>query len=381
MPKDNPKHSKDLFIASEKNSRFSFENYSFADYITSMRHILKEIRTDGQIDANAPREFIPNLLMQNTSTQKPKGILLIHGLLDSPMSMLSLFEHYRAQNYWVRSLLLPGHGSKPGDLLHVRAEDWQAATRYAIDGFKDKVSDLCVIGVSTGAALALHQALTGAAIDKLILFAPALQLTNPLTNYAYLYQYLGKISSRLLWVNRSEEDDYAKYQSITCNSVHQVVRLSKQIAQLDKAKLSHIPQYYIVSEDDEVIDSQRVIDYYRQQNNENNRLLIYSNSTRYQDDKRIICCRSENFAQKILDYSHPCMAVAPEHPHYGQAGDYQDFSHYKNPFYGLQSIGLRWQSIYQGATSLKNLRRYHLQRLRFNPDFKNLMQRLDQFLA
>src|SRR5438105_1705454 len=97
---------------------------TFAEYITRCRTMIKErrmdlptIETKAQqiIYANSPFEFIPH-----SSTGKFKyGVLLIHVLFDCPFSLYELGA-YLAQNGIVcRSILLPGHGTRPSDLLNI----------------------------------------------------------------------------------------------------------------------------------------------------------------------------------------------------------------------------------------------------------------------
>lgn len=66
---------------------------------------------------NAPQEWRPQ-------TPHGKGILFVHGLGDSPWSFHNLGHHLAKQGFLVRSLLLPGHGTHPKDMLEVRLEDW-----------------------------------------------------------------------------------------------------------------------------------------------------------------------------------------------------------------------------------------------------------------
>ena len=88
------------------------------------------------------------------------GILLIHGLTDTPFLMRDVGRHFRErQCFRVRAILLPGHGTVPGDLLEVSYRDWIAAARYGIDSFAGEVDHLYIAGFSTGGTLAVYHAL------------------------------------------------------------------------------------------------------------------------------------------------------------------------------------------------------------------------------
>src|SRR3989304_119468 len=93
------------------NHLFNAKDLGFDDYVLQMREIVEKTRVDLQnphqekiINANSPCEWRP-------SNPAKIGVLLIHGLFDSPTVMQSLFDHFKARNFLVRSVLLPGHGT------------------------------------------------------------------------------------------------------------------------------------------------------------------------------------------------------------------------------------------------------------------------------
>ena len=59
------------------------------------------------------------------------GVLLLHGLTDSPYSVRSFAETLAAEGFWVVGLRLPGHGTIPSALIKVHWQDWAAASRLA----------------------------------------------------------------------------------------------------------------------------------------------------------------------------------------------------------------------------------------------------------
>ncbi len=62
------------------------------------------------------------------STPDPKGgVLLIHGLSDSPYSMRSLAKLFQSLGFWVVGLRLPGHGAAPSGLVTSTWQDFIAA--------------------------------------------------------------------------------------------------------------------------------------------------------------------------------------------------------------------------------------------------------------
>ena len=73
------------------------------------------------------------------SSNNPRGgVLLIHGLSDSPYSMRSLAKLFQSMGFWVIGLRLPGHGTAPSGLTDITWKDfampppttrWSCSTR------------------------------------------------------------------------------------------------------------------------------------------------------------------------------------------------------------------------------------------------------------
>ena len=89
------------------------------------------------------------------------GVLLLHGMSDSPYSLRALGERLNEQGLLGDRLRLPGHGTAPSGLRSVRWEDMAAAVRLAMEhlGRQGRPGPIHVVGYSTGAPLALDYAL------------------------------------------------------------------------------------------------------------------------------------------------------------------------------------------------------------------------------
>ncbi len=305
------------------------------------------------------------------------GVILIHGLLDSPYCMSSLFDHFRAQPLCVRSVLLPGHGTVPGDLLSVRCEAWQQATAHAIDSLRGKVKKLIVVGYSTGATLALQYASTHGGIDGLVLFAPALKVRTRLIGITRWHDQLGRWWPRWRWLQLLREDDRGRYSSVTMNSAYQVHRLSQQFKSL--AEKSAPPLMLITTDDDSVICNQTCYRFFEQQTHPRNRAIHYTADPKPTRDPRIEHRYSRYDELKIVDFSHVCLAIAPNHPQWGQASQFKDFAHYQDK-HGHVTKRPQHKPHALGSVSRHNRRHYDLQRLHYNPDFANLMRDVDGFI-
>uniref|UniRef100_A0A831XH53 Alpha/beta fold hydrolase n=1 Tax=Thermus islandicus TaxID=540988 RepID=A0A831XH53_9DEIN len=115
-------------------------------------------------------------------------LLLLHGFTSHPVLTLGpLPERLKEAGFAVSQPALPGHGTRPEDLLRVRFQDWLLAAEEAYLGLPEPRG---VVGLSMGGLLAAHLAArhpTGA----LVALAPALALKNPLAPLApYLHWLL-----------------------------------------------------------------------------------------------------------------------------------------------------------------------------------------------
>jgi esterase/lipase/1-acyl-sn-glycerol-3-phosphate acyltransferase len=86
------------------------------------------------------------------------GVVLVHGFLASPAELKSYGEKLAALGYPVMGVRLRGHGTSPWDLRDRNWKEWLGSVRRGfeiISAFADKV---CLVGFSTGGALALRLA-------------------------------------------------------------------------------------------------------------------------------------------------------------------------------------------------------------------------------
>ena len=98
----------------------------------------------------------PFLLVPDNANKT--GVVLVHGLLASPAELRAYGETLAALGYPVIGVRLCGHGTSPWDLRDRSWHDWLGSVRRGyeiIEAFAEKV---CVIGFSTGGALALSLA-------------------------------------------------------------------------------------------------------------------------------------------------------------------------------------------------------------------------------
>jgi carboxylesterase len=102
---------------------------------------------------------------------------LLHGFTSHSLLTLGpLPQVLREAGFAVSQPALPGHGTRPEDLLKVRWQDWLLAAREAYAALPEPRG---VVGLSMGALLAAHLA-AERPTRALVALAPALALKSPL---------------------------------------------------------------------------------------------------------------------------------------------------------------------------------------------------------
>ncbi len=183
-----------------------------------------------------PRNW--NRSFELAASQPAAGVLLLHGMSDSPYSLRAIGQDLNRAGAWVVGLRMPGHGTAPSGLVTLKWQDMNTATRLAMKHLKTKVPDvpIYVIGYSTGGALAVKYALDTLdepqlpKVKKLILISPAIGVTPA----AALAVWQGRIGhllglDKLAWSDILPEYDPFKYNSFAVNAGDVVYRLTGQI--------------------------------------------------------------------------------------------------------------------------------------------------------
>lgn len=167
------------------------------------------------------------------------GILMLHGLTDSPYSLRAIAQGLQSQGFWVLELRLPGHGTIPAALTRINWQDWLAATKLGARHVREKIGPelpFYIAGYSNGGALAVAYSLSVLSGEDvplpagLILISPELDL-RPVASLAKFQLALSKIPGlgKLAWESVMMEYDPFKYNSFPVNAGNQAYRLTKHI--------------------------------------------------------------------------------------------------------------------------------------------------------
>ncbi len=172
------------------------------------------------------------------STPSPRGVaVLLHGLSDSPFSMLATAEVMVAAGFNVVVPRMPGHGFAVGGLRSVSWEDWMAATRIAVRhavSLPGSEHGLVVAGYSNGGLIAVEYGMSCSEYDDLpcpkgiVLLSPAISV-SPFAAAANLHAAVSWTAyfERFQWQSILPEVDPFKYTSFPKQAGWEIHKMSK----------------------------------------------------------------------------------------------------------------------------------------------------------
>lgn len=403
-------------------SKFKIEyEKEFTDYLRSVEKLISEENDKSNnivTDANGKTETVLDLIkpfewknadFDNCSKENKIGVLLIHGLTDTPFLMRDIGSHLIKNNcILVRSILLPGHGTKPGHLLKVESGEWDNAAKFGVKSFEDVVTQIYIVGFSTGGGLAINYALenqnyqNSTRLHGLILFSPAIELSvGLLAAFADWHKVYSWAYERGKWIDVAPDEDFAKYESFAKNAGDQVYEVTKKRKSYT-SKLQ-VPVFIAISADDSTIKPSGTISYFNEgltdEAYKKSKLLIYKrrnvNNVASNDicSKRNIICIESNSKIGIASYAHTALPVSSNNFHYGSSGAYYNCIHYikdndnkeaeeKYKLCKSRDQAIEYAEIFdEDAKGDALITDKVYRRLTYNPDFSNMMKLVDEFIS
>ncbi len=377
----------------------NYKKIPFSEYMEKTKETIKEYnqlgRTDDEVKLISPFEIKSNGF-EACEKNELTGVLLIHGLTDTPYLMRDLSNSIISSNkcMLVRSIVLPGHATVPGDLLHVRYDDWIGAAKYGVESFSDSgVTNIFIAGFSTGGALALDYVINSADIGKvkgLLLFSPAIRIKSKEGFVANWHNITSWYYPKKAWVDILEDKDFAKYESFPKNAADQIYLLTtEKIDTQSNEKLSS-PLFVVLSQDDDTVDSDETRKFFDKRADDSSQLIIYKAQSKNADcafsKANKICERTSLYADmNVNSFSHTAIPVSPANEHYGKNGSYKSCSHYlgkKEEYEACKSddkekFVLGEKSLYKNYFFFNSL---PVRRLTFNPDYEYMTQLMNKFI-
>jgi len=179
-----------------------------------------------------------NRTFELTQADPKAGVLLLHGMSDSPYSLRHLGQAFHEAGASVIGLRVPGHGTAPSGLVETTWKDMAAAVTLAATHLKKSIGDkpLYLVGYSNGGALSVIYA-TESIKDPSIPRPDGLVLLSPeigVSKAASLAVWQGRIGhwlglEKLAWNSISMEYDPFKYGSFAVNAGDQAYRITAEI--------------------------------------------------------------------------------------------------------------------------------------------------------
>ena len=312
------------------NSR-SFDQYKAAvqDEVQSSR--IPFIENNGPTEATlaSPAEFLPA-----ARCLEARGIVvLVHGLSDSAFSMRDLAQTLADGCYIARIALLPGHGTKPGDLLNVRLNDWSNTVEHLIAEAAQEHDNVVTVGFSLGALLTMGEAIKpGAPIDAAITISPAFYLTT--SPYAEMTRWLYPFKR---WLDKEKPDDTYRYEAIPTIAVAETVKAKRRFHELlELAGSVTKPWLVIQSDDDLVVDTSKNQGLFLQHaKHAASRLITYGGASGSSEtdqpsisasssDAKLLDLNAWSDEYRVSGLTHVSIHQSPDNPHYGVQGDYRN---------------------------------------------------------
>ncbi|WP_413701935.1 alpha/beta hydrolase [Psychromonas sp. KJ10-10] len=326
--------------------------------------VFKTEDIEKELQANLPFELMP---------EKANGdaVLLVHGLGDSPYSFIDVAKHLASKGYLVRTVLLPGHGSKVGDLMLPTLEDWQNVVRHHVALLKQQSNKLWLGGYSTGANLVTSEALNDPDIEGLLLFSPAFKPRRSIVKWANIASYV------VTWADQDPETNYIRYNSLPMNGGAVYYQTTEVVQDDLKDTLYNKPIFMMLSEGDRVIDSKFPISVFEKQFiNDNNQLI-------WQGEGELSLPNTTRFSMNrpdlhIVNGSHMGLLFAPNNSDYGKEGTIRicNNGQSKEQEKACEQGAETWFSSYGQIQEGKVLAR-----LTYNPYFQESMEKLDKVMS
>ena len=347
----------------------NYQQDSFDAYVNDTQNWLLNNRVfmteDKQLEIqlNSPTEYKP-------TEPNGKAVLLVHGLGDSPYSFNDIATHLAEQGYLVRTVLLPGHGSRVGDLMQPSLEDWQGVVAHHTKLLEQEYGSVWLGGYSTGANLVTSQAMHDPKVSGLLLFSPAFQPSSSAVQYAGLASYF------VTWADQDPEDNVLRYNSLPMNGASVYYETSEVVREDLQDKHFDKPVFIMMSEGDSVIDTNYVQQAFTESMPNPSNVLIWQGETTL-NDPRTVQYSMKLPEQRISNGSHMGLLFSPNNPYYGINGSEKICSNGQPE--GFEEQCNTTNEVWYSAWGYQEDGKNHA-RLTYNPYFSDSMAKLDAVL-
>lgn len=261
---------------------------------------------------NTPSESRP-------ATPPTKGILLVHGLGDAPGSFSDIIPALNRQGFLVRTVLLPGHGTRPADLMDVSVDDWRRVVAEQMALLKQDVNAVYLGGFSTGGNLALEYAKRHDDVAGLLLFSPAIKSDE---RFDFLAPLLAVFTD---WLRPPRPDApqqlATRYMRVPTNGFAQFYHSSAAVRSLLRNASYNKPVLMVLAQHDSVLDTAYLLTLFEQKfPHPKSRLIWYGQPPAHEVSPRVLVRTDDLPDWRISQFSHMSVLFSPDNDVYGKTG-------------------------------------------------------------
>lgn len=286
-----------------------------------------------------------------------KGFLLIHGLTDSPYLMRSMAKSIRGEYPCavIRAIILPGHGTIPGDSVDTEVmthENWIKAATYGFRSFDDPtlgVESVYAVTFSTGAPVVVNhlfeitqdkqqfdsQYKDGIAEPKLkgaVFLSAAIKAATRGAIFSPILRHIWP------WLNKHNEQDAVRYESFSTHAGAEFYLLTKDMHG-DSFQFQR-PLFVVISADDATVSPGDALKYFCNADTKNKQMIWYesnANTKKKLADYKVNHECLQNITVRVAEdvatdyykqFAHTALSVDPDDPHYGVTGAYKQCKGY-----------------------------------------------------
>ena len=354
-----------------------FEAYvrQASELINTERVFLAENEQDKATEFERVKPF-EQALPATCPVPVPHGVLLLHGVLDTPFAMRDIAAALAERCIASRAILLPGHGTRPGDMLGIHWRDWVAAAQYGVRSLKREHESVSMIGFSLGGLISLHTAAMRSDVHRIVALSPALHV-----GYPYLVWHAQWLRHFVDWMDRDPFRLSVRYSATSTNGVAQIYALSKEVQSLIKSNGLATPALVIQSQDEITIDPIENRNFMQEYMPSPHHLIEYGANTIGLQNSEL---RKSFYPEEhVLNFSHVTLPYRPDNPVFGRKGSHKECG--EN--IGLVDAREAEQCIanavnWKGEVGSAKEDKYRpVQRLTFNPDFDAMIESIVNWIT
>jgi esterase/lipase len=352
-----PKHPDEMPLGQSSFAQYAAET---SDWMARNRHFVTDNHAE-ELSFHTPFEVRPEGKIRG-------AVLLVHGLGDSPWTFKDIAKRLAAEGYLVRTVILPGHGTKPADMIGVSDASWQRAVDEQMALLKKESANVWIGGFSTGGNLAVKYALTHPEVSGMILYSPALALKFGLIKLAPVVDLF------ITWLRSPDEKTLGvepfKYKTTPMDAIVSFKHtMDDSYEMLSKAKYDK-PVIAMMSEHDSILDTPELLRLFDSQfTHPATRILWYGTLPEGAKVSDRVEVRPDYIPEKrIASFAHMSIPFAPDNVWYGENGKYRFCRKSEDNEAYAKCLNLTSDEVWYGAWGTKGANRVYA-RLTYNPYF------------